>query len=572
VVSDCGGPENFVHKQSVATNLEEARRLAILAGADIECGSSFKKALVSAVEKGLLRESDLDSNVRRVLRTKFKLGLFENPGRQNMVWEKLPEYDTPEHRALAREVAVEGSALLRNEDHLLPLSKEIKTVAVIGPSADLAQTGDYSAKPASDQLVTVLQGVKSHVSSTTKVLYARGCDYLSPDISGIAAAVAAAKQADAVILVVGDNSNESQGKATSGENNDGATLEIPGAQRQLIKEIQAAGKPVVLVLVNGKPFTLVWEANHIAAILETWYPGEEGGDAIADLVFGERNPSGRLPITFPRSSGQLPLRYNYLPTGRNYDYYDMPFSPLYRFGYGLSYTTFKYSNLAAAMNQDRGVAVVSAEVENTGDRDGDEVAQLYITDVHTSVITPVIELKGFSRVSLKKGEKKTVTFELTPYQLSLLNADMARVVEPGVFRVHVGGASPVPPSGGNDHKTKIGFKDPAQGVSGQFEIEKNYHADFVYDLKAPDQAAQGENFPVTVTVRNQGNLLDVASIELYGDKLLDTRRMEIEPGETHTCNFKVALSQSGRQTLAAILGKKAVFHEMTVSKAPAKSN
>jgi beta-glucosidase len=200
------------------------------------------------------------------------------------------------------------------------------------------------------------------------------------------------------------------------------------------------------------------------------------------------------------------------------------------------------------------------------------VAQLYITDVHTSVITPVIELKGFSRVSLKKGEKKTVTFELTPYQLSLLNADMARVVEPGVFRVHVGGASPVPPSGGNDHKTKIGFKDPAQGVSGQFEIEKNYHADFVYDLKAPDQAAQGENFPVTVTVRNQGNLLDVASIELYGDKLLDTRRMEIEPGETHTCNFKVALSQSGRQTLAAILGKKAVFHEMTVSKAPAKSN
>jgi beta-glucosidase len=185
------------------------------------------------------------------------------------------------------------------------------------------------------------------------------------------------------------------------------------------------------------------------------------------------------------------------------------------------------------------------------------------------VITPVIELKGLSRVSLKKGEKKTVTFELTPYQLSLLNADMARVVEPGVFRAHVGGASPVPPSGGDGHKTKIGFKDPAQGVSGEFKIAQNYQADFVHDLQAPDKAAQGESFAVTVTVKNQGNLLDIADVELYGDKLLDTRRMELDPGETRTCSFKVSLSQNGPQNLAAILGKKAVFHQITVSKAPA---
>jgi beta-glucosidase len=570
VVSDCGAPEQFLSKQFVVTNLEEACRLAILAGVDSECGEAFKKALKSAVEKGILQESDLDRNVRDMLRAKFRLGLFENPGSQNMVWEKLPAYDTPEHRALTREVAVEGSVLLKNEGNLLPLSKDIGTIAVIGPNADAAQTGDYSAKPASNQLVAVLQGVKSHVSSATKVIYGEGCDFRSSDTSRIAQAVEIAKQADAVILVVGDNSGASRGKSTSGENVDGATLEIPGAQRELIKEVQAAGKPVVLVLVNGKPFTLAWEAEHIPAILVTWYPGEEGGNATADLIFGDRNPSGRLPITFPRNVGQLPLYYDYLPSGRNYAYYDMPFTPLYRFGYGLSYTTFKYSNLKTSTKNPQGVVTVSADVENTGDRDGDEVAQLYVTDVYSSVITPVIELKGFKRVSLKKGEMKMVTFELTPYQISLLNSDMERVLEPGKFRVHVGGASPEPPSGSDEHKLKIGFKDPAQGVSGEFEIDQKYQADFVCDLKTPGKVRQGETFPATVTVKNQGNLLDVVEVKLYGKTLLNARRFEIKPGETRTHTFEATLSQVGTQNVTAIVGQKVVSHTVKVSKASAK--
>jgi beta-glucosidase len=569
VVSDCGGPENFLNKQSTVTNLEQACQLAIRAGVDNECGDAFKQALVAAVHDGLLKESDLDPNVRSILRAKFKLGLFENPGSPNMVWDKLPAYDTPEHRAIAREVAVEGSVLLKNDNHLLPLSKDIKTIAVIGPNADIAQTGDYSAKPTAGQLVTVLQGVKSHVSADTKVLYARGCDILSPDTSGFAEAIAAARQADAVVLVVGDNSGSNGGKATTGENNDGATLEISGVQRELIKQIQATGKPVVLVLVNGKPFTLAWEAENIPAILETWYPGEAGGDATADLIFGDRNPSGRLPITFPRSVGQLPLHYDYLPSGRNYDYYDLPFTPQYRFGYGLSYTTFKYSNLATKVNDD-GSVTVSAEVENTGDRDGDEVAQLYVTDVYTTVITPVIEQKGFRRVSLKKGEKQTVTFELTPYELSLLNAEMTRVVEPGVFRVHIGGASPEPPSGSDDHKRRIGFTNPAEGVSGEFQIAQKSQADYTYDLKLPETVHDGEIFPATLTIINQGILLDVAEVKLYGSNLLATRRFEIAPGETRVYTFNLTLSQTGPQTVTAILGEKSISRVIQVSEPAAK--
>ncbi len=571
VVSDCGGPENFLNKQSTVTNLEQACQLAIRAGVDNECGDAFKKDLVAAVHDGLLKESDLDPNVRRILHAKFKLGLFENPGSPNMVWDKLPVYDTPEHRAIAREVAVEGSVLLKNDRHLLPLSKDIKTIAVIGPNADIAQTGDYSAKASDGQLVTVLQGVKSHVGAGTKVLYARGCDILSQDTSGFAEAIDAARQADAVILVVGDNSGSSGGKATTGENNDGATLEIPGVQRELIKQIQATGKPVVLVLVNGKPFTLAWEAENIPAILETWYPGEAGGDATADLIFGDRNPSGRLPITFPRNVGQLPLRYDYLPSGRGYNYYDLPFTPQYRFGYGLSYTTFKYSNLAAQVNDD-GSVTVSADVENTGDRDGDEVAQLYVTDVYTSVITPVIEQKGFRRVSLKKGEKQSVTFNLTPYQLSFLNAGMARVVEPGRFRIHVGGVSPEPPDGSDHHKGLIAFKDSAQGVSGDFAITQKCQADFVYTVSLPDTIHKDEVFPATVTVKNQGNLLDVADVKLYGNTLLATHRFEIAPGETRTYIFKVTLAKTGSQTLTTIIGEKAAANLVQVSEPAVKSH
>jgi beta-glucosidase len=570
VVSDCSGPENFMTKQYIATDLEQAARLAILAGVDIECGSAYTKALVSAVQHGVLPESDLNPNLRRVLRAKFKLGLFENPGSPNMVWDKLPEYDTPEHRQLARQVATEGSVLLKNNNKLLPLSKNIKTLAVIGPNADLAQTGDYSAKAAPGQLITVLQGIRSHVSASTKVLYVQGSDINSTDVSKIPAAVEAAKQADAVVLVVGDNSTGQH--ATTGENVDGATLEIPGVQRQLIKEIQATGKPVVLVLVNGKPFTLAWEHEHIPAILETWYPGEEGGNATADLLFGDSNPSGKLPITFPRHVGQEPLFYNYEPSGRRYNYYDMPFTPLYRFGHGLSYTTFKYSNIKTVKKSAGDAFVtVTADVENTGDRDGDEVAQLYVTDMLTSVVTPVIELKGIQRVSLHKGENKTVAFELTPYQLSLLNVDMKRVVEPSKFRIHVGSQSPEPPASETDwHKQKIGFKDAAQGISGEFEVTKPYKADFDYSLKMPPVTKGGQTFPVTVTIKNKGNITDAGEVKLYAQSLTDTYRFELDPGQSITHTFDVSLYKDGMQHISAIVDKQLVAQTIQVTKAPAK--
>ena len=560
VVSDCSAPENFYRKQSVVDNLDEAAKMAILAGVDIECGSVNAFTLAGAIKRGVLKESDLDVNLRRVFRAKYRLGLFDGPAPDKMIWDKLPAYDTPPHRALARQAAVEGSVLLKNEG-VLPLSAAIGTIAVIGPAADSALTGDYSAKAAGGQLVTVLQGIRSHVSRGTSVLYAKGCDVLSMDSSGFPAAVNAASRADVVVVAVGGH---------SGENVDGATLEIPGVQRRLIRRIAETGKPVVLVMENGKPFVLTWESEHLAGILETWYPGEEGGDAVADILFGEANPSGRLPVTFPRHVGQLPLRYDYMPSGRNYDYYDMPYSPLYRFGYGLSYTTFSYSNLQTAFSGD--TVLVSADIENTGSRAGDEVAQLYLTDMVTSVITPVISLKGFQRVHLDKGEKKTVFFRLTPYQLSLLDASMDRVVEPGRFRVHVGGVSPAPPSGNTEHKLKIGFKDAREGVSGEFDLKTGYKAVFVSSIQAPSSTAVrgGVAFPVTVRVANQGTITDVADIKIYGETLLDDYRSEIDPGGAVEHTFNITIYRSGQQNITVIVGKKLLTLSVNVMQSPAR--
>src|SRR5882757_7361719 len=542
VVSDCGGPEHFLSKHSVVQTPEEGVALAAAAGVNMECGSLYKTAMAKAVAGGFVTEAQLDAVVRPTLRTKFRLGLFDNPTSAKMIWDKLPEYDTAESRELARKVEIEGAVLLQNDSHVLPLRKNLKTIAVIGPNADLAQTGDYSPKPAPNQLITVLQGIRSHVGPNTQVLYAPGlATPLSTDTSKFDDAIAIAKKADVVVLVVGDNSHPGGGEQTTGENRDGATLDFPGAQRGLIKAIAAAGMPVVLVIVNGKPFTLDWEAGHIPGILVTWYPGEEGGDATADLLFGDRNPSGRLPITWPRSSGQLPLTYDYHPSGRGYDYYDMPFAPQYRFGYGLSYTQFKYSNLRITPREnDPGFVTVSANVQNVGNRDGDEVAQLYLTDEIASVSTPVIELQGIRRVSLKAGETGRVTFELTPYQLSLLDVNMVRRVEPGRFRVHVGGLSPdVPKDINQDRKAKIGFYDSQDGVSGELTEPKPYSAHFVYALNTPEKAESGQSFVSTVTVKNDGDLTDVTEAKLYDSVELASWSFELKPGEEKTHIFEV---------------------------------
>jgi beta-glucosidase len=565
VISDCGALANLVEKQGITQTMSEAAALGIRAGVNMNCGTTYHDWTAKALEQGLIRESQLDESVRAILRAKFRLGLFEHPETDKMVWEKLPEYDTPQARALAREVAAEGSVLLKNDNGILPLRKDIGTIAVIGPDADSAQTGDYSPKIAPDQMVTVLQGIRSHVKPGTKVRFAPGLDSpLSMDKSKFAEAIDAAKQSDVAVVVVGDSSHPGGPEGTTGENRDGASLEFPGAQRALVKSIQATGTPVILVIVNGKPFTLTWEATHIPAILVTWYPGEEGGNAIADLLFGDRNPSGRLPISWPRSPGQLPLNYDFLPSGRRYDYYDMPFTPQWSFGYGQSYTHFKYFKLRIlAREGDPGFVTVTADVQNTGNRDGDEVSQLYVTEMTSPVETPVVELKGVQRLSIKAGETKEVTFQLSPYQLSILDANMVRRVEPGKFRIHVGGSCPTFPYAVTDRlQEKIGFSSPNEGISGEFTEPREYGARFVYSLEALENVKAGKPFAATVTVKNEGSLTDATETKLYAGSELGSWSFELKPGEEKSHTFQVSMFKTGN--LALVAETQMMSREITV--------
>jgi beta-glucosidase len=565
VVSDCGALANFYTKQGVAGSMAEAAALGIKAGVNLNCGRTYREWAAIALRQGLISEMQLDDAVRPMLRAKFRLGLFENPVPGRLLTDKLPEYDSPTARATARQVEVEAAVLLKNDNDLLPLKKDLRAIAVIGPDAEDGQTGDYSPRPAPGQVISVLEGIRSHVGPQTKVLFAAGLDKATAtDMSKFPEAIAAARQADVAIVVAGDNSRPHGGKATTGEGEDSATLDLPGAQHELIKAIQETGTPVVLVLVNGKPFAMDWEAEHIPAILETWFPGEEGGDATADLLFGDRNPSGRLPITWPRSVGQLPLHYDDLPTGRKYSYADMQYAPQWRFGYGLSYTRFRYSNLRVAEKAgDPGFVTVSADVQNVGSRDGDEVSQLYISDLVASTMTPLVELKGFERISLKAGTMKTVQFELTPYDLSLLDTDMVRRVEPGVFRVHIGGVVPGAPDNAVDQrKEKIGFDGPAEGVSGEFTEPKPYAAEFMYTLDAPAKAKRGEAVPVTATVHNNGDLTDVTETKLYRSSFLDSWSFELRPGQTKSHVFHVVIASSGTLTLVA--GSQVVTKQIKV--------
>jgi beta-glucosidase len=358
------------------------------------------------------------------------------------------------------QAAREGTVLLKNEGNILPLKKNLKTIAVIGPNADTGQNlfGDYSAQVVLQHVQTILDGVKAKVSPGTRVLYAKGCAVNDEDKSGFAKALQAAKGADVAVVVVGEQSRREGDQAknlpppTDGEGYDVASFDLTGVQEDLVRAIQATGTPVVLVLVNGRPLSIRWEAEHIPAIVEAWEPGEKGGQAVADVLFGDYNPSGRLAITIPRGVGQLPAYYNY-KLSKSYwinggwthtkGYVDMPGTPLYPFGYGLSYTNFQYSNLhvepAAILPQ--GNAHVSVDVENTGKQAGVETVQLYVRERFTPVATPVEQLRGFERVVLNPAEKKTVTFVLGPDELKLLNHDMHWTVVPGTFDIMIGDSS-----------------------------------------------------------------------------------------------------------------------------------
>ncbi len=445
---------DMIVNEGLAADQKEAGAMAIKAGIDV--GITYEPAymipLIENVNEGKVPMSVIDQAVKRVLKLKFKMGLFENPYVSPNNAEKVSH--TSESQQLALQSAREGIVLLKNKNDLLPLDKNIGSIAVIGPNADDGrnQLGDYTSSVIPQDIITVLDGIKNKVSGDVKINYIKGCNVIGTDLNEIEEARKAAKKADVAIVVVGENErraiDEKGNKVgTNGENRDVANLDLTGMQEELIKVVHSTGTPTIVILINGRPLSIRWTAENIPAILEAWIPGEKGGDAIADILFGEYNPNGRLPITIPRHAGQLPVFYNYNPYRKNMGdyigYRDMPVTPLYEFGFGLSYTEFEYDNLRI-YQESRGIASdvqISVDIKNAGKRNGAEVAQLYINDVISSVVTPYMELKGFEKVWLDPGEKKTVRFKLTPYELSLINTNMERLVEPGEFEIMVGSSS-----------------------------------------------------------------------------------------------------------------------------------
>ncbi len=445
VLSEGRGIETIFREKVVATR-KEAGALAIQAGVDVSISSDseYRDLMVENVNEGIVPIAAIDRAVKRILQQKFRLGLFEEPYVNIERVEKTVR--TTEHQQLALRAAREGIVLLKNDRKLLPLDRTIQSIAVIGPNADHALNllGDYFHKPVSQEIVTILAGIKKKIGARARVNYVQGCNVLGTGLDELSEAQNAARNADVAIVVVGENERyAADGQGTDGEGNDVHHLDLTGMQEALVKAVFETGTPTVVVLVNGRPLSIRWAAENIPAIVEAWIPGEKGGDAVADVLFGDYDPSGRLSVTFPRHVGQVPVHYNYKPRRVFRDYVELPATPLFDFGHGLSYTTFAYGNLNITPKEVgvTGEVTISVEVKNTGDRKGAEVVQLYINDVISTVVTPVIELKGFEKIELDPGESRTVKFRVTSDQLSLLDSRLTPVVEPGDFEVMVGASS-----------------------------------------------------------------------------------------------------------------------------------
>ena len=456
VTSDGDGLQMLVNTHHVAANNAEAARLALSAGVDYDLSDgSVYRTLLWQVKQGTVSEAELDRAVGRILATKFRLGLFDNPYVDPDYAERIT--NSAEHRALALKTAQKAVILLKNDKNLLPLDlAKLRTIAVIGPNAEGVHLGGYSREPAHS--VSIFEGIKNRVGSKANVVYAEGAKITdakndwhgwfadqvqridpATQQDSVKAAAEVARKADVAILVVGEN--ESTNREAWAENHlgDRDSLELLGAQNDLVKAVVETGTPTVVLLINGRPLSINYIAEHVPAILEGWYLGQEGGTAAANVLFGDVNPGGKLPITFPHSVGDLPDFYNHKPSdNRTYEFSTR--KPLFPFGYGLSYTTFKFDNLRVEPAQivSDGTARVSVDITNSGARDGDEVPQLYIHQRVASITQPVMQLRGFQRITLKPGEKKTVEFTVTPAMLSMLNVDMHRVVEAGVFDLMVG--------------------------------------------------------------------------------------------------------------------------------------
>jgi beta-glucosidase len=447
VVSDYDAiPE--LQQHGIARDPAEAARLALHAGVDIDLHSgTYLNELPALVRGGKVPEAELDAAVRRVLVAKYKLGLFDDPFRYGDRATAKRVTLSPRHRDLARRIARESMVLLENRNGSLPLQRRGR-IAVIGPLAGARETlqGPMPAVAKPRDVVTILDGIREVAGKGVEVAFAKGVDVDSDDTSGIRAAVQLAKSAGVAVLVLGED------RPMIGEGNSRAHIGLPGRQLELAKAVKAAGVPIMVVLVNGRPLTIPWLHEHADAVLEAWLPGDEGGHAVADLLFGDEDPSGKLPITFPRTLGQVPIHYAHLATGRPFDpaqpaytsrYVDVPNTPLYPFGYGLSYTTFDLGpvQLDRQALAPGGSLHATVRVTNTGNRAGTEVAQLYIRDEVADVSRPVRQLRGFQRVTLAPGESRSVTFTIRPAMLAFHRLDMSFGTEPGRFDVYVGADS-----------------------------------------------------------------------------------------------------------------------------------
>jgi beta-glucosidase len=446
VVSDCGAIGDIFHGHHFAGSMPQASALAVLAGTDLDCGREYL-TLTDAVKQGLIKEAAIDRAVKRLFEARFRLGMFDPPAM--VPYSKIPYsvVDSPAHRELALKTSEESMVLLRNGDHLLPLRKDLKTIAVIGPNADNEDVllGNYHGTPS--KALTVLESIQAAVSPESRVLYAQGCDWVkAADPEKFKEALDEVQQADVTILVMGINSHleseESSVDLPGFYHGDRTTLDLPAVQQQLIKNVVALGKPVVLVLMNGSALSVDWANQHIPAIVEAWYPGEEGGTALANVLFGAYNPAGRLPVTFYQSVNQLPSFDDYNMAGHTYRFFTGV--PLYPFGYGLSYTKFAYSKLTLQSEKvETGANLqVSADVRNAGDEPGDEVVELYVSHKNAPVPVPIRSLEGLERIHLNPGEIRTVTFTLTPRSLSAIDSIGRRVEAPGAFEISIGGKQP----------------------------------------------------------------------------------------------------------------------------------
>jgi beta-glucosidase len=450
VVSDCWAIKDFHEHHKVTATWEQSAALAVKAGCDLNCGCTYEH-IPSALTQGLLREADIDVCIKRLFRARMRLGMFDPPARVR--WAAIPyaRNDCDEHHALARTAARASIVLLKNEGNLLPLKKDVATIAVIGPNAydPHVLVANYFGIPS--RAVTPLDGIRGAVSPATKVLYTDGCKLQGTKTDGLgragnlSEAVSVAARADVVVLCLGlsaDIEGEQGDAGNSEAAGDKIDLKLPGLQQRLMEMIVALGKPTVLCVLAGSALDLTWAQDHVPAIVYAWYPGGEGGSALADVLFGDVSPAGRLPITFPRSMDDVPYFGSYAMKGRTYRYAEK--TPLYPFGYGLSYTKFAYRDVAVSSARVRagdGVTV-SATVENIGEVESDEVVQLYLKDLEASCTVPLHDLRGFARIRLGPGEAQTITFDLTARDLALVNDAGKRVLEPGRFRATIGGSQP----------------------------------------------------------------------------------------------------------------------------------